>query len=141
MFPSKYGYAVHVTVTGPDGKIITSTSVPLETVEYGEGMKEYTKTGIVLDSLPFSLSLTLYPSQKAAQLRVVVDDGGKQIGGGTLLKNATIEVKGYHISFDNSVPWTQLMTAYDPGARVVFAGILLALAGQTLFVVSGRKKP
>ncbi|HEX3032411.1 MAG TPA: hypothetical protein VHS59_09250 [Bacillota bacterium] len=103
-------------------------------------MKGYAKTGIKLENLPFTLDMTLYPQYEAPRLRVTAADGGQQAGGGTINQGGMLEIAGYKITFDRTLPWTQLMTGYDPGARVVFSGIVLALAGQTLLVLSGRKE-
>ena len=155
MYPNKYGFAVRLTVTDNKGKTVSRQTVPLDTMDYGSGVKTYNRDYILLKPLADNFSFIFYPDlgqnqkpgdvavNKSDQLTnpglyISAPDKEGIVSRKTVLLGEGFQFKGYQIKFTEVRPWTEFMTCYDPGARVVFAGIMIALVGQAASVLLGK---
>lgn len=159
LFPSRYGYALNLVITPPGANLTkrqaANVTVPMETHEYEDGIKAYTLNGYTNSLLPFGISYIFYPdlgkgasgsylnrSNKLANpgLYVSVSETGKTLVEKIVRPGESIDVKGYRLTFNGAKPWTELTSVFDPGARIVFLGIFMAIAGLTVFSLFGSRK-
>lgn len=149
MFPSTFGYAVGLSVTNSQGDKVAKVVIPLDTAEYAQGVKSFSKTGYRIDPLPKRFSFNFYPDIDSSGSRALVNKSfllnnpglfilaeGKD-GSPTqklLHIDESIELQGYRVTFTEIKPWSQLTVVYDPGAKWVFAGIIIAITGLFLFI-------
>ncbi|HEX3032659.1 MAG TPA: hypothetical protein VHS59_10520, partial [Bacillota bacterium] len=135
--PNKYGYAVQLAVEDTTGKVLTRKTIPLDTVEFPNGQQGFQKQGLSLDPFPEHLNLSFMPNLEHPQLSISVQGVGvTALGGNGLTQSFSpgqhLDFGGYRLTFEQVKPWTELLTGYDPGAKLFFVGIALALAGQSI---------
>ncbi|HEX3032017.1 MAG TPA: hypothetical protein VHS59_07205 [Bacillota bacterium] len=135
MFPRMYGYAVRMVVLSGSGERLAEQTVPIDTEEQSGGSKEYSSSNIVLKPLEDKFSFTYFPDPVKPTLLITLPGESTPVALGV---GQSLDYKGMGILLQEVKPWTELMTAYDPGAKVVFAGIVLALLGQIIAVFSGK---
>ena len=155
LFPNKYGYAVGVKVNGPQGKTVADLTVPMETNEFDDGLKSFSKSNYKIKGLPYDFSFDFYPDIKSHTggfygnysaplgepgIYVQAMLNGTAVGRQIIRPGDTMKIQDYSLVFEKVKPWTQLYSVYDPGASIVFWGIIVSLIGLTLFaLLSGRK--
>jgi cytochrome c biogenesis protein ResB len=156
MFPSLYGYAVQLTVTPNTAQAPHELIIPMDTMEYAEGIKAYLHQGYRNSQLPFAISFKFYPDLKERGpsggyinqsnslgqpgLDINIAGTGGPAVEKLVLLGESIEAQGYQIKFSGVKPWTQLTSVYDPGASIVFGGILVAIIGFTVFSLFDTRK-
>lgn len=155
LYPSTYGYAVRMKVTGPQGKTVTELTVPMETQEFDGGVKVFSKSNYKINGLPFDFTFNFYPDVKnhagslyanySAQLQapgmyVQAVLNGKTVKQQIIKPGDAMEIQEYSLFFEKVKPWTQLVSVYDPGAALVFWGIIASLGGMTVFALLGSRK-
>lgn len=155
MFPSYYGYAVSLEVEGPGETSAGSFSIPMETTEYGDGIKAYHKDAFRFDSLPYMFSFKFYPDLGAGNadngrlinrsqvlgnpgLLISVQDKGSSLIQKIIRPGESITTGDYRIVFRAAKPWTQLTSVYDPGVKPVFAGIILSMTGISFMALYSK---
>ncbi len=157
-FPSTYGYAVRLNVKGPQGKTVTELTVPMETAEYGEGLKTYANSNFKIKELPYDFTFNFYPDVRnntgargnpyvnysellgLPGMYVQARLNGTTVSQKIVRPGDIMNIQGYSIVFQEVRPWTKLVSVYDPGAKMVFWGIIIALGGVTLFALLGSRK-
>ena len=151
MFPNAYGYAVIISAKSSEGETETIT-IPLQTVEFSDGIRSYSGKNLQIASLPNLLSVNFYTD-------IAVDgNAAKSINRSNRLENpglfitainnneimaqeivplgGTVQLGGYTLTFEQVKPWTELLAVYDPGANPVFAGIIMAITGLSIVMLS-----
>jgi|GEM_PF-4750478 len=155
MFPSSYGYAVSLDVEGPGETPAGRLSIPMETTEYGEGIKAYHRDSFKMDFLPYNFSFKFYPDlgQESADggrlinrsqalgnpgLLISVQDKGNYVTEKIIRPGESIAAGDYRVVFRAAKPWTQLSSVYDPGVKPVFAGILFSMTGISVLALYSK---
>lgn len=140
LYPNTYGYALHLKVTDNHGNIAAEQTVPLESGENSAGVKGYRRNDVVLQPWGDRFALAYYPDALNPSIQITAEKDGAAKPQITISPGEGLEFKGYRITVDEIRPWTKFFTVYDPGAKVVFAGVVLSLVGQMMLVLFGRVK-
>jgi len=148
MFPNSFGYAVALEVENSQGDRVVHLVIPMETKEYAEGVKSFSKRSLRFNALSYELSFNLYPdigitgNQTAINRSPIPNNPGLLVVvGGTssfskLLRiDESVDLDGHRLTFTGVKPWTELTAGYDPGANWVFGGIVIAIVGFSLFIL------
>jgi len=147
MFPKAYGYAVRLSIKNSraDSEQVT---VPLQTTEFNDGIKSYSEKKLHFASLPYDFSINFYPDiavdgntvnyvnrsyeLKNPGLYIMVNSGNRVVAQETLPMGGTVQFDDYSLTFIEVKPWTELSAVYDPGANMVFFGIMMGIIGLSI---------
>jgi len=151
MFPNAYGYAVKISARSSAGKTEAIT-VPLQTTEFSDDIRSYSEKNLRIASLPYIVSVNFYPDiavgGSAASsvnwsyeldnpgLFITVDNNNGISAQEVVPLGGTVQLGGYSLTFEQVKPWTELLAVYDPGANLVFAGIMMAISGLSITLLS-----
>ncbi len=151
MFPDLYGYAVKIGIRSNPGET-ESITIPLETTEFSEGIRSYSQKNLKIASLPYNFSVNFYPDiavggdavksvNRSYQLEnpglFIMANNDNEIGAQQVIPlGGAVKLGGYTLTFEQVKPWTELSVVYDPGAGLVFAGIIMAIAGLSITLLS-----
>lgn len=153
IYPSLYSYAVRLTVTAPGGKTGKDLTLPMGTMDYEGGIKAYHRDSYRIAPLPYAFSFNFYPDLAGRQgsgggslinrsqvlgnpgLFVHVRDKEKSPVQKVIRPGEGVDAAGYRIVFKEAKPWLELTVVFDPGAKVVFAGTVVAIIGLTVLML------